>query len=236
MITLETRNRLLATAHLEQLDYNTILSDEQDSNRKRGEMKDSFVFYRSFYESTKGLPDESRLRLFDNICELALNGKDIDGLHGIEINIFTLIKPQIEANNQRYENGKKGGRPTKKTNGYKREKTIGYEIEKPNVNVNDNENVNVNDNENENDNKKKVFKKPTLEEIETYCKERNNNVDSKSFFDFYEAGDWKDSKGNKVKNWKQKIITWERDTNKKKDKQKEIDDMCARLAYLDEEK
>jgi hypothetical protein len=106
-------------------------------------MKDSFVFYRSFFESTKGLPDESRLRLFDNICELALNDRDIDGLHGIEVNIFTLIRPQIEANNQRYENGKKGGRPSKKTNGYKKEKTIGYETEKPNVNVNDNVNENI---------------------------------------------------------------------------------------------
>lgn len=110
-------------------------------------MKDSFVFYRSFYESTKGLPDDSRLRLFDNICELALNGKDIDGLYGFEVNIFTLIRPQIEANNQRYENGKKGGRPSKKTIGYEKEKTNGYETEKPNVNVNDNENVNVNENE-----------------------------------------------------------------------------------------
>lgn len=109
-------------------------------------MKDSFVFYRSFYESTKGLPDDSRLRLFDNICEMALNGNDIDGLQGIEQNIFTLIRPQIEANNQRYENGKKGGRPVKKTIGYEKEKTTGFENKKPNVNVN--ENVNVNDNEN----------------------------------------------------------------------------------------
>lgn len=68
-------------------------------------------------------------------------------------------------------------------------------------------------------NKKEIYKerfiKPTLEEIETYCKERNNNVDPKTFYDFYEAGDWKDSKGNKVKNWKQKVITWERDSKAK---------------------
>lgn len=62
---------------------------------------------------------------------------------------------------------------------------------------------------------KKDFIKPTLEEIEQYCKERNNNVDPKTFYDFYEAGDWKDSKGNKVKNWKQKVITWERDNKGK---------------------
>jgi len=189
-------------------------------------MKDSFVFYRSFFESTKGLPDESRLRLFDNICELALNDRDIDGLHGIEVNIFTLIRPQIEANNQRYENGKKGGRPSKKTNGYKKEKTIGYEIEKPNVNVNDNENVNVNEN-----NKENIKRKPTIEEVIAYVKERNSNVDPQTFYDYYNVANWKD-----VKNWKQKLITWEKhQTSNKKNRQEEIDAMVKRLSYLDEE-
>ena len=57
---------------------------------------------------------------------------------------------------------------------------------------------------------KERFKKPTLEEIEKYCKERNKGVDPKKFFDYYEVSNWTDSKGNKVKNWKQKVITWER--------------------------
>lgn len=55
----------------------------------------------------------------------------------------------------------------------------------------------------------KRFKKPTLEEIEDYCKSRNNNVDAKKFYDYYEISNWKDKDGNQVKNWKQKIITWE---------------------------
>lgn len=57
--------------------------------------------------------------------------------------------------------------------------------------------------------KKKDFTPPTLEEIEDYCKSRNNNVDAKRFFDFFDASNWVDSKGNKVRNWKQKVITWE---------------------------
>ena len=182
-------------------------------------MKDSFVFYRSFYESTKGLPDESRLRIFDNICELALNDRDIDGLHGIEVNIFTLIRPQIEANNQRYENGKKGGRPSKKTNGYKKEKTIGYEIEKPNVNVNDNENVNVNEN-----NKENIKRKPTLEEVKEYCKERNNNIDPYKFYEYYETNNWKDKDNKQIKNWKQKMIPWEGRNPTKKEETKVLPD------------
>ena len=57
--------------------------------------------------------------------------------------------------------------------------------------------------------KKKSFVPPTLEEVEKYCQERKNNVDAKKFFDYFTASDWVDAKGNPVRNWKQKIITWE---------------------------
>ena len=56
---------------------------------------------------------------------------------------------------------------------------------------------------------RKPFTPPTLEEIKAYCLERKNNVDAKKFFDYFSASDWHDSKGNKVKSWKQKVITWE---------------------------
>lgn len=53
------------------------------------------------------------------------------------------------------------------------------------------------------------FKKPTMDEVEAYCKERNNNVDAKKFYEYYEVNNWKDRDGKQVKNWKQKVITWE---------------------------
>lgn len=60
------------------------------------------------------------------------------------------------------------------------------------------------------DSTKKVFQKPTLDDVKAYCQERNSPVNPDTFYDYYEAGDWKDSQGNKVKNWKQKLITWEK--------------------------
>lgn len=60
--------------------------------------------------------------------------------------------------------------------------------------------------------KPKPKNKPTLQDVQDYCKERNSNVDAKKFFDYYSAGDWKDAKGNQVKNWKQKLLTWESKT------------------------
>ena len=57
--------------------------------------------------------------------------------------------------------------------------------------------------------KNKQFVPPSFEEVEAYCKERNSSVDPRRFFDYYEAGGWKDNNGNSVKNWKQKLIAWE---------------------------
>lgn len=57
--------------------------------------------------------------------------------------------------------------------------------------------------------KRKQFIPPTLEEVQAYCKERKNNVDAQAFFDYYSAADWYDKNGDKVRSWKQKVITWE---------------------------
>ena len=62
----------------------------------------------------------------------------------------------------------------------------------------------------ERNSKERKFTPPTLEEVKAYCQERNSPVDAQQFFEYYEVSSWKDSKGNPVKNWKQKLITWEK--------------------------
>ena len=54
------------------------------------------------------------------------------------------------------------------------------------------------------------FIPPTLEEVKTYCQERNSCVDPNTFYVYFTEGGWKDSRGNPVRNWKQKLITWEK--------------------------
>ena len=51
---------------------------------------------------------------------------------------------------------------------------------------------------------------PTLSEIEDYISEKSLKVDGKQFYDYFTEGNWIDSKGNKVKNWKQKLLTWDK--------------------------
>lgn len=55
----------------------------------------------------------------------------------------------------------------------------------------------------------RAFTPPTIDDVIAYCKERGSSVDPEKFFDYFDAGGWIDSRGNRVKNWKQKIITWE---------------------------
>ena len=50
--------------------------------------------------------------------------------------------------------------------------------------------------------------RPTLEEIDTYVKEKCLDVDARFFYDFFTAGEWIDSGGRPVRNWKQKLLTW----------------------------
>ena len=91
--------------------------------------KESFVFYKSFYDALQDLKEKDRLKVYDAICELALNGNETK-LSGLAKTMFTLIKPQLLANTKRYEDGKKGGRPRKKTSGFEQEETIGFEEKK----------------------------------------------------------------------------------------------------------
>ena len=55
--------------------------------------------------------------------------------------------------------------------------------------------------------------KPTVNDINDYCLERNNNIDAETFFDFYESKDWLVGK-NKMKNWKASVRTWEKREHK----------------------
>lgn len=59
------------------------------------EKKDSFVFYRSFFEAIQDIDDKSKLQLFNAICELALNENEIE-LSGISNTLFKLIKPKLK--------------------------------------------------------------------------------------------------------------------------------------------
>lgn len=76
-------------------------------------MNNSFVFYASFYEALSELDDADRLAAYDAICRYSLTGEEPE-TSGIVRAVFLLMRPVIDANNERRANGSKGGRPSKK--------------------------------------------------------------------------------------------------------------------------
>lgn len=177
--------------------------------------RDSLIFYRSFYEAIKELPEEFKAKVYEAIFEYSLNFNQVH-LEGLPSTIFKLIKPQLDANNKRFENGKKGGR--KKQEETKEEPKVNQNETKTeaNNNVNVNNNNNVNPNVNVNENRVKRFTPPTLEMVLTYFEEKGYTEQSaKKAYEYYSVANWKDSKGNQVKNWKQKMQgVWFKDENK----------------------
>lgn len=129
-------------------------------------IRESYIFYASFYEAMKYLPDADYVAVSKAINEYALYGNEIE-LSGIGQAFFQLIKPQLDANNRRRDAGLKGGAPRGNNNATKQPKVnfettetaetkqpkLNFEtteteqknnLNQPNYNVNDNENDNVN--------------------------------------------------------------------------------------------
>ena len=76
--------------------------------------------------------------------------------------------------------------------------------------VKDNNNSNDKKAEAKSKSKPKTFVPPTLEEVEEYARSRNSSVNPRVFWEYFDTGNWRDSEGKPVQNWKQKLITWEK--------------------------
>lgn len=56
--------------------------------------------------------------------------------------------------------------------------------------------------------KKEIFKPPTVQEVQDYCNERQNEIQAYTFVNFYQSKGWK--VGNQpMKDWKAAVRTWE---------------------------
>lgn len=189
-------------------------------------MRDSFVFYKSFYEAIETLPKTKKVYLYNAIVRFALFSEE-PKLDGALQGMFNLIKPQLNANLTRYENGKKGGRPRNQKETEEKPNNNQKKTEsEPNVNVNVNDNVNGNVNVNVNG---LGFSTPTLEQLFDFALEEFSNYKEKDlkksctkFLNYYEEKNW-----NKVKNWQSKLKLWiNDDIENNKIKPKNEDSNC----------
>lgn len=180
------------------------------------------MFYRSFYEAIKELPPEDFKKSVSAIMEYGLNEKEPETA-GIEKTIYLLAKPQIDANNRRYQNGTKGGRPRtgseagqnqeitkpepKNNQAVTKQKPSGNQTEtKPEPKEKDK----VKEKEKDNDKKSVVrFAPPSLQDVTAYCQAKGYTVDAERFIDYYSSQGWMVGK-NKMKDWKAAVRNWNR--------------------------
>lgn len=146
-------------------------------------------------------------------------------VEGIELYQKRMIRDG-EISEKRSSNGALGGRPTKAYEPSKSKTKSKVESKNESKNKanteyeNEYENNNIIDSE-ERDageetpalgrGKAKTFTPPTVEEVEAYCRERENGIDGQEFVDFYTANGWVQGKqGKPLKDWKACVRTWER--------------------------
>jgi hypothetical protein len=92
--------------------------------------RESFIFYRSFFDGIKSQPPKIVNEFIVSLVDYALNGTE-PRLSGVAQMAFTFVKPLIDSNNRKYKSGRKGGRP-KKTDGYDEQETDGYDEQETN--------------------------------------------------------------------------------------------------------
>lgn len=110
-------------------------------------MRDSMIFYRSFYESLNGMSSLTKAEVYDAIFIYGLDFQEPTFTDEIARSFFVLIKPQIDANIKRYNNGNKPKlKQDKSKTEAKQKQTISKIKANDNVNVNDNVNKNKNNN------------------------------------------------------------------------------------------
>lgn len=148
------------------------------------------------------MPRDVQGEIYTAIMEYSLYGKETENLKPIAHSVFTLMKPQIDVNNKRFENGKKGGRPKSgnEPDGNQeetKEKPSNNQSEtksKPNVNDNVNANVNANENKDNTPNgvsKKDAAKAATLKRKDEFGKtlvpymEKYGKEMIRAFFDYW---------------------------------------------------
>ena len=166
--------------------------------------KKSFILYTDQSGVFNQLPDEIAGKLIKHIFAYVNDENPIT--EDLIINIaFEPIKQSLKRDLKRYEeyvdkqsvNGAKGGRPKKAT---ETQKTQAF-FEKPkkadSVSVSDSVNDSVNKR------KRKVFIKPTIEDI----KKEFPTFNAESFINYYESNGWMVGR-NKMVNWKAKVKNW----------------------------
>lgn len=188
------------------------------------ENKKSFVAYADWKETFDNLPDELAGKLIKHIFAYVNDENPITEDFVIKA-VFSNIKNTLKRDLKKWESQLEQRREAGKRSAQQRaltksnERSISLNETQRNSTVSDS--VSVSDSvillEKETKRKpKSVFIPPLEIDVITYFKEKGySEISAKKAFNYYQEGNWSDSRGNKIKNWKQKMISvWFKEENK----------------------
>lgn len=188
-------------------------------------MREKFVFFKNFKTVADRLPDDLRLKFYDAVTAYVFEEKEPDDV--VIAALVDAIKPSLDKEDKRGGNHNPTGQNQHSAVkiGQTRSNEVKKEIEpdkaaqrgqsfleirnkKQEKNISEDKSPDIFQKKKTTE---KSFTPPTLEEVKAYIAERGCAavVDAKKFFDYFETGGWHDSEGKPVRNWKQKLITWE---------------------------
>ena len=175
-----------------------------------------FKFYKSYYELAKEIDnDKDRAEYLMAICEYQFTGIQPE-LKGITKFAFLSQKHSLEKQVVGFKTATDPDRipPMYTPEGYPDSIPLGHT---PNaiknkeyiIDNNQEESIKVNT---------KIFIPPTLSDVQSYFELNGYSLESANkAFNYYASANWVDSKNNKIKNWKQKMIgVWFKEENKVK--------------------
>lgn len=168
----------------------------------------AFNFYLSYFETAMMLNNTERLQFYDALMQKQFNGVEPVGLKGGVNFAWVSQKHSIDAQVEGWENKTKLSLQESDNQPLQGGTEGGTEggIEHPSVQEKE-----------KGKGKGKGFVPPSFIQFENYCKENGFQNIAERAFKGYSENDWKDSKGNKVLNWKSKLQNvWFDDKNKDK--------------------
>lgn len=183
-----------------------------------------FMFYDSYREAASALPAELQGEFYRLLVEYACAGvePECDGVLRLG---FELARPNLDKSVARSKAGAKGGSSTSdakrsavRANGAKG----GRPAETP-------QEPKQKPKQNQSKTKAKPKQKPkqgeerggevrgrtpmgrpTIEEVREHVRQKGYSFDADAFYAYYDSQGWKKANGQKVANWKQCCVTWER--------------------------
>ena len=170
--------------------------------------------FTDFLEIAEGLSDNTLARLFRAMLAYALNDTE-PAFKGNERALWLMVRQSIDREKEAYEakvDNMERCREVRKQKEIKQKS-----IQQTKISTEDKDKEKEKDEDKDED--KDIYiapaprahiyiRPPSLEEVESYCQERGNQVDPHYFHSYYESNGWKVGK-NPMKDWKAAVRSWE---------------------------